>query len=70
MVITLGLTLAAVIAAIRIPAFQRLILKPGRHVGEIRPFLNLLLFVGSILFVVFTIICIFNLGWVFHGPQP
>ena len=59
-VLALGLALAATVAAIRVPGFQRLILKPGRSVGEIRPFLNLLLLVSSIMFVVFTLINVFQ----------
>jgi hypothetical protein len=35
---------------------QRLILKPGRDVGEIRPFLRLLIFISGLLLVIFTIL--------------
>ncbi len=35
---------------------QRLILKPGRNVGEIQPFLRLLAFVCGLLSVIFTIL--------------
>jgi len=45
---------------IRFPAFQQLVLKPGRSIGEIRPFLNLLLLITGILFVVFTLITVFQ----------
>ncbi|MGB8353027.1 MAG: hypothetical protein WCD79_03995 [Chthoniobacteraceae bacterium] len=67
--VVLGLSLTTAIATIRIPAFQRLILKPGRHIGEIRPFLNLLILIGSILFIAFAIICAFNLGSFFQLQQ-
>jgi len=38
------------------PRLQRLILKPGRSVGEIRPLLRLLAFVSTFLLVIFSII--------------
>lgn len=59
-VFALSLALATTIATIRWPAFQRLVLKPGRSVGEIRPFLNLLLLVSSIMFVAFLLITLFQ----------
>jgi hypothetical protein len=42
----------------RSAALQRLVVGDGRHVGEIRPVLNLLAFISGILFCVFTIIVI------------
>lgn len=45
--LALGLTIAAAVAILRVEAFRQLVLKPGRHIGEIRPLLNLLLFVGG-----------------------
>jgi hypothetical protein len=56
--LALGLTLAAGIAAIRVPAFQRLILKPGRSIGEVRPVLNFFLFITGIMFPVVLLIAI------------
>jgi hypothetical protein len=56
--LSLGLTFAAIIAAIRVSAFQRLILKPGRSIGEVRPVLNLLLFITGVLLAVFSLIAI------------
>jgi len=38
------------------PRLQRLILKPGRSVGEIRPFLRFLAFVCGLLFVIFSVL--------------
>jgi hypothetical protein len=35
---------------------QRIILKPGRNVGEIRPFLRLLAFVSWLLLIIFSIL--------------
>jgi len=58
--LAIGLLLAAVIATIRFPAFQQLVLKPGRSVGEIRPMLNLLLLVSAIMFVVLLLITVFQ----------
>lgn len=44
------------IGTLRFGALQRLILKPGRMVGEIRPFLRLLVVISGILSVVFSIL--------------
>jgi hypothetical protein len=38
------------------PKLQRIILKPGRSVGEIRPFLRLLAFISGFLVVIFSIL--------------
>jgi hypothetical protein len=38
------------------PKIQRIILKPDRNVGEIRPFLRLLAFISGILMVIFSIL--------------
>jgi hypothetical protein len=46
-----GLVFAFSIATFRSNAFQRLILKQGRDVGEIRPALNLLMIASGILLV-------------------
>ena len=35
---------------------QQLVLKPGRSVGEIRPFLRLLAFVSGFMLVIFSIV--------------
>ena len=42
------------------PRLQRLVLKPGRSVGEISPFLRLLAFVSGIMVIVFSIILAFG----------
>jgi hypothetical protein len=44
------------IGVLRSPTLQRLVLKPDRHVGEIRPLLLLLSFISGLLFVVFSIL--------------
>jgi hypothetical protein len=44
------------ISVLRSLKLQRLILKPGRSVGEIRPFLNLIIFILGLLSVIFTIL--------------
>lgn len=49
-----GLAFIASIAAIRMTSFQRLILKPDRRIDEIRPLLNLLIWVAGFLFVGFA----------------
>jgi hypothetical protein len=59
-VLAIGLAVAASVAALHVPAFQGLILKPGRSIGEIRPFLNLLLLISGMMFVVLTVIQIFH----------
>lgn len=52
LIATFGLSLGTLTS----PTLQRLILKPDRSVGEIRPFLLLLTFVTGLLLVVFTIL--------------
>jgi hypothetical protein len=42
------------------PKLQRIILKPGRNVGEIRPFLRLLAFISGLLLVIFSILLAFG----------
>lgn len=49
---TLGLSFAMLVsmlglfvAALCLPAAQRLVLKPGRHIGEVRPLLHLVVFI-------------------------
>jgi hypothetical protein len=54
--LALGLVFAAGLATLRVPSIQRLILKPDRSVGEIRPILNLLLVISGFMLVIFTII--------------
>jgi hypothetical protein len=53
--LALGLTCAACLATQLWPDFQDLVLKPGRNVGEIRPFLNLLLLVTGLMAFTLTI---------------
>ena len=54
--LALGLVSVATLAALSVPAFQRIVLKPGRRVGEIRPLLLLLLLVSTLMLVVMTVI--------------
>jgi len=58
--LALGIAFAATAAFIRLPALHHLVLKPGRNIGEIRPFLNLLLLITGILFVVFSLFAVFQ----------
>ena len=51
----LGLVAVATLAALIVPAFQRIVLKPGRRVGEIRPLLHLLLLVSASMLIVMTV---------------
>jgi len=44
------------VGTLKSPQLQRIILKPGRNVGEIRPFLRLLAFISGFLLVVFSIL--------------
>lgn len=53
--LALALTFAACLATRLWPDFQYLVLKPGRNVGEIRPFLNLLLLVTGLMTFTLTI---------------
>ena len=50
----------ATIALIRVPVFQRLVIKSGRNVGEIRPFLNFLLMITGVLLLAFMIVGVFQ----------
>jgi len=54
-VIALGLAFALSAGTLVSPRLQGLVLKPGRSVNEIRPFLRLLAFISGIMFVVFAI---------------
>jgi hypothetical protein len=47
---------ALFVGILKSPTLQRLVLKPGRSVGEIRPFLQLLIFISAILLTVFSIL--------------
>ncbi len=47
---------ALTIGTLMSPKLQRIILKPGRSVGEIRPFLRLLAFISGFLLVIFSIL--------------
>jgi hypothetical protein len=46
------------IGTLKSSQLQRIILKPGRSVGEIRPFLRLLAFISGLLLVIFSILLI------------
>jgi len=52
----LVLTFAVALATPRSPRLQALILRKGRHVGEIMPFLRLLTLVTGLLLVIFSIL--------------
>jgi hypothetical protein len=51
---------ASALAVLRLPAAQRLILKPGRSVGEITPVLKLLLLVSGMMLVVLPFFVLFR----------
>jgi hypothetical protein len=44
------------LGTLKSPQLQRIILKPGRSVGEIRPFLRLIAFISGMLLVIFSIL--------------
>lgn len=44
------------VGVLKFPPLQRLILKPGRNVGEIRPLLRLLAFISGLLLIIFSIL--------------
>ena len=46
------------IGTLKFPLFQRLVLKPGRSVGEIRPLLRLLTFISGFLLVIFSLLLV------------
>jgi len=52
----LVLTFAVALATPRSPRLQALILRKGRHVGEIMPFLRLVTLVTGLLLVIFSIL--------------
>ncbi len=54
----IGFLFAATILTIRMPIVQRLVLKPGRSLGEIRPFLNLVLLVSGSIFVILLLLTV------------
>jgi hypothetical protein len=51
-----ALAFAFSIGTLTSPRLQRLVLKPGRSVNEIRPFLRLLTFICGIMLVIFSIV--------------
>lgn len=53
--VALGLLFATVLATRSLPAFQRLVLKPGRHVSEIRPALTFLMILSGLMFAMFAL---------------
>jgi drug/metabolite transporter (DMT)-like permease len=59
-VVALALAFAFAIGTLTSPRLQRLVLKPGRSVNEIRPFLRLLTFICGIMFVIFSIVLAFG----------
>jgi hypothetical protein len=54
--------LVLVFATLKFGTIQQLVLKPGRSVGEIRPFLRLLAFICGLLAIVFSVIVLLNKG--------
>jgi hypothetical protein len=58
--LAVALVFAGTLSVLRLPAAQRIILKPGRSVGEIRPFLRLLQFVSGVMFVGLSLFILFQ----------
>ena len=56
MLLALAVLLFASLAAERSSAFQRLVLKPGRSVDEIRPVLRLIQLVSGFVLVIWAIV--------------
>jgi hypothetical protein len=54
--VPLALLFGLSLLAPKSPALQRLILKPGRNIGELRPLLRLLTFISGLLLIVFSIL--------------
>jgi hypothetical protein len=54
--VPLTLVLLVCIGALTLPGIQRVILKPGRSIGEIKPFLRLLAFVCALMLAIFSIL--------------
>jgi hypothetical protein len=52
--------LALVFASLKFGTIQNLLLKPGRSVGEIKPFLRLLAFICGVLAIIFSAIVLLN----------
>ena len=55
-----GFLFASALAVLRLPAAQRLILKPSRSLGEIRPVLNLLLLVSGMMLIALSFFVLFR----------
>jgi hypothetical protein len=56
MLVPLIFALVASVGTLVSPELQRLVLKPGRSVGEIKPLLRLLAFVSGLLLMIFSIL--------------
>jgi hypothetical protein len=54
--LAVGLAFALSLGALRIPLIQHLLLKPNRQMGELRPFLRLLIFVSGLMIVILSIL--------------
>jgi hypothetical protein len=54
--------LGLVFGALKSAGIQRMLMKPGRSIGEIKPFLRLLAFICGLLAIVFSIIVLVNKG--------
>jgi hypothetical protein len=54
--------LGFIMAARKSAGFQRMIMKPGRSIGEIKPFLRLLAFVCGLLAIIFSVVVFANRG--------
>lgn len=60
MLLAVAFLFAGALAVLRLPAAQRIVLKPGRSVGEIQPYLRLVLLVSGMMLVVLPFFVLFQ----------